>query len=109
MLVPFHEPEIGSPTDSIICNVFPTDQGLRIHVRFPRRVSPRDRQKVLEWLYHYRSEVRRQNPYWLAKLTDTQQELTLDFVSADGPRESLANALRLGHEGGYGGIDYATL
>lgn len=106
MLVPFPEPEIGSTADSIVCNVFPTDQGMRIHVRLPRRVSAHDRKEVLRWLYAYRSEVRRQNPFWLARFTDTQRELTLDFLSADNPKEGLANALRLGHERGYGGVEY---
>ena len=109
MMVPAGLPEIDLTPDSIICNVFPTDDGWRIHVRLPRRVSTRDRQEVLEWLQSYRAEVRRRNPYWVARFTDAPRELTLDFLSADDPKGGLANVLKLSHIGGYGGSDYAGL
>ncbi len=108
MLVPLDSPEFELPTDSIICNVFRTDDGWRVHVRLPRRVSPHDRQEVLEWLQNYRAEVRRRKPYWVARFTDTLQDLTLDFLSADDPKGGLANVFKLGHKGGYGGSDYAN-
>ena len=110
MLVSVHSPEIDFTTDSIICNVFPTKDGWRVHVRLPRRVSPHDRQEVLSWLSTYRAEVRRRNPFWVARFTDTQRDLTLDFLSADDPKAGLANMFKFSHVGGYGSdsSDYAS-
>ena len=108
MFAPRHLPEFESTADSIVCTLFPTDDGWRFHVQLPRRVSRSDRRKVLEWLHNYSAEVRRQKPLWSARLTQSQQDLTLDLLSADDPRQAIANAIKRSHKVGYGGSDYAS-
>ena len=108
MFVPRNLPEFESTADSIVCTLFPTDNGWRFHVQLPRRVSRSDRRKVLEWLHNYSSEVRRQKPFWSARLTQSRQDLTLDLLAADDPKGAIANAFKFGREGGYGGSDYAS-
>ena len=107
MLSPYFNHGFGSTGDSIVCNAFPTDRGWRVHVRFPRKVPVSDRQEVLRWLSDYKAQVRQKNPYWLARLTATRSELTLDFLSADDPRGTLANALHPSYERGFSDVDYA--
>ena len=58
-------PYLGSDR-AITYTVIKTPDGWRIEVTFPKRVSPSDRMKVLDWFHSYRSEVRRINPLWLA-------------------------------------------
>ena len=108
MFVPRHLPEFESTADSIVCTLFPTDDGWRFHVQLPRRVSRSDRRKVLEWLHNYSSEVRRQKPFWSARLTRSRQDVTLDSLAADDPRDAIANAFKLSHKGGHGGGDYVS-
>ena len=109
MLVTVPSPEIELSTDSIICNVFPTDDGWRVHVRLPRRVSLHDKRAVLEWLRNCSADVRRRNPYWSTRLDYSSRDLTLDLLPADDPRAGMANAFKLTSRGGYGGHDYASL
>ena len=63
---------------------------------------------MLEWMHGYSSEVRRQRPFWSMRLTQSRQDLTLDLLVADGPKEAIANAFKLSHKGGYGGGEYAS-
>ena len=109
MLVTMPWPETDLATDSIICNVFPTDDGWRVHVRLPRQVSLHDKREVLEWLRNCSAELRRRNPYWSTRLNYSPRDFTLDLLAADDPKEGIANVFKLSNTGGYGANDYARL
>lgn len=108
MSLPSYPSEFDLVPDSTTCDIFPTDQGWRVLVRLPRRIPLRERQDVLEWLYEYRAEVRRQHPLWMAKLIDRRRELILDFLVADTPRQALSHAVQRNFQGEYEGSDYGS-
>ena len=108
MSLPGYPSQFDVGLDSTTCDIFPTDQGWRVLVRLRRKISLHERQAVLDWLYEYRAEVRRQHPLWMAKLVDRRRELILDFLVADTPRQALDHALRHSHRGGYEGIEYGS-
>lgn len=79
--------------DCIECNVIPLDRGWRVEVLLPRKVSGSDSRKMLQWLEDYRSEIRRQHPYWLHGIRTTDRGYALDIEPAESPRDVIAKAI----------------
>lgn len=94
--------------DSTTCDIFPTDQGWRVLVRLRRQIPLRERREVLEWLFEYRAEIRQQHPLWVPQFIDKGNELILDFLVADSPRQVLDHVLQNGVRGGYQGTGYGS-
>ena len=82
----------GQP-DQAVCNVWPVDDGWRVQVVLPRRLSNEQRVEILDWLFAYKAEVRQQHPYWFTLFSDNGHEFILDVVQADGPRQALRKLL----------------
>lgn len=79
--------------NSIECNVMRVGRGWRVEVVMPRRASRGDAQTMLQWLEDYRSEIRRQHPYWLLGIRITQRGYVLDIEPAENPRDVIAKAI----------------
>lgn len=83
----------ASSGNCIECNVIRLDRGWRVEVLLPRRVSDSDARKMLQWLEDYRSEIRRQHPYWLHGIRTTARGYALDIEPAEGPKDMISRAL----------------
>jgi len=52
--------------DAIVYSVSRVPDGWKISATVPKKASPSDRMKVIDWFHNYRAQVRRSNPLWLA-------------------------------------------
>lgn len=84
-------------SNSIECNVMRIGHGWRVEVLMPRRSPRGDAQKMLQWLEDYRSEIRRQYPYWLHGIRTTDRGYVLDIEPAESPRDVIAKAIPFLH------------
>ena len=81
----------------IVYNVLHTQTGWQIQAFLPKRISPDDRVKIIDWMHNYRSEVRRQNPFWITMFHSTEYAYFLDIIHNNDAKELLAHTIDNGN------------
>lgn len=107
MFAPFAPLPKPEESTHIVYNLSPTDNGWRLHVRLPKRVSASDRRIVIDWIRSYRDKVRQQHPCWLTAFHSTDREYTLDILPAKDPKDAIVKAWRLNQESQNRGFGHA--
>ena len=91
---------IGPPLSAkktIVYNVLHTQTGWQIQAFLPKRISPEDRVKIIDWMHSYRSEVRLKNPFWATMFYSTEYAYFLDITPNNDAKDLIAHAIDTGN------------
>jgi hypothetical protein len=61
--------------------------GWKIEAVVPKRVSPDDRLRIVNWLRDYKSQVQKIHPSWVTRFSPMERGYTLHIVPTGSARE----------------------
>lgn len=78
-----------------------------MHVRLPSSLSTSRREDVIRWPHAHRSQLRRQRPFWLTRISGGGNHYRMDIITADDAKGTVVNGLKFFAPGRASSFDYA--